>query len=118
MTTEKTTEAAFGESRLTDELERIADEIQDEWQMGGLGKGTMYCDFAVEVAKRAVAIEREACAILGARTMEDMGRKAGGKIFADGQVIADAIRARSNSRAKGQAEHSEDCPVRSTTLSE
>lgn len=104
MTTEKTTEAAFGESRLTDELERIADEIQDEWQMGGLGKGTMYCDFAVEVAKRAVAIEREACAILGARTMEDMGRKAGGKIFADGQVIADAIRARSNSGAKVRRE--------------
>lgn len=45
-------------------------------------------------AALVAAAERDECAILGAKTMEDMGRKVGGVIFADGQVIADAIRAR------------------------
>ena len=56
------------------------------------------CEFALEVTRRAVADEREACAIIGARAMEAQGIKAGGKIWADGQVIADAIRARSNAK--------------------
>lgn len=74
-------------------IEDIAQTVAAEWQMGFDG---IELDFALEVARRAAAAEREECAIIGARTMESMGSKAGGKIFADGQVIADAIRARSN----------------------
>lgn len=45
---------------------------------------------AIRAAKEEM---RERAAIAGARIMEEMGIRAGGKIFADGQVIADAIRA-------------------------
>lgn len=74
-------------------IEKIAQTVAAELKMEFNG---VCLDFALEVARRAAAAEREECAIIGARTMEDLGSKAGGKIFADGQVIADAIRARSN----------------------
>lgn len=38
-------------------------KIQSEWQIGGLAGG-MYEDFAVELAKRVQAAERERCAKL------------------------------------------------------
>ena len=39
---------------LDDELGAIADAVEAEWGYGGLGRGTLYGDFAVEVAKRAL----------------------------------------------------------------
>lgn len=41
------------------ELEAIVDAVQDEWEYGGLGPETIYGEFAVEVARRAVSAERE-----------------------------------------------------------
>ena len=46
------------------EIERLISVVQKEWIVCGLGIGTLYGDFALEVAKRAVAVEREACARL------------------------------------------------------
>lgn len=43
------------------QLEALVQQVENEWQMGGLA-GTMYGEFAIEVAKLAVAAEREACA--------------------------------------------------------
>ena len=40
---------------LSDLLGRIIDDVQEEWQVGGLGAETMYGEFAIEVAKRAIA---------------------------------------------------------------
>ena len=46
-----------------DQLEEFVDQVAEKWQMGGLDNSTMYGEFAVEVAKLAVAAEREACAL-------------------------------------------------------
>ncbi len=45
------------------DLQQICDEVQREWGLGGLSGG-LYGDYAKEVARRAVAAEREACAQL------------------------------------------------------
>jgi hypothetical protein len=48
------------------ELYQITLDVQRKWEMFGLGSpeegGCLYADFAVEVAKIAVAKEREECA--------------------------------------------------------
>ena len=41
-------------------LEEIVYAVQSEWQMGGLGPDTIYGEFAIEVAKRALAQEAQA----------------------------------------------------------
>lgn len=45
-------------------------KIEAEWKMGGLSGG-VYEDFAVELAKRAVAAERERCAKLCRQVAEE-----------------------------------------------
>lgn len=78
-------------------LSIVRDYVENSYgDEDGRRKSLEAIDRLVIVIKEAISNEREACAIVGAKTMEDMGRKAGGKMFADGQVIADAIRARSN----------------------
>ena len=37
------------------DLVEIVEQIADEWQMGGLGDGSMYCDLAIETARRALS---------------------------------------------------------------
>lgn len=46
------------------EIERLISVVQKEWIVCGLGIGTLYGDFALEVAKRAVAAENKECAEL------------------------------------------------------
>ena len=49
-------------NQITDEdLRKIAAEVEREYGTGGLSGGTLYEDFAVDVAKRAIAMERERC---------------------------------------------------------
>jgi hypothetical protein len=40
-------------------LESLVNAVAAEWQMGGLDPSTIYGELAIEVAKRAVAAERE-----------------------------------------------------------
>lgn len=47
-----------------EELRKIASEVESEYGTGGLSGGTLYEDFAVDIAKRAIAAERERCATL------------------------------------------------------
>ena len=44
-----------------EQLAPIVKAVAAEWQAGGLGLDTMYGEFAMEVARRAVAAERERC---------------------------------------------------------
>ena len=67
------------------DLQKICDDVQREWQMGGLSDG-LYGDYAKEVARRAAEEEREACASVAEDTAASR----------DAEAIADAIRARSN----------------------
>ena len=46
------------EQQMRDECAKIA----DKWRAGGLAGGSIYEDFAVELAKRVQAAERERCA--------------------------------------------------------
>lgn len=64
----KENESLIAQSRakganLTDVLERICREVEEEYGATGL-TGGLYEDFAKEVALRAVLAEREACADL------------------------------------------------------
>lgn len=50
-------------SQITEEdLRKIAAEVEREYETGGLSGGTLYEDFAVDVAKRAISMERKRCA--------------------------------------------------------
>ena len=86
---ETVSEVIVGQSASTAGLERIVEDVLSEWQMCGMEPGTLYGDMAIEVAKRAVQAEREACADIAEDFEDDMGH---GKA----QKIADAIRMRSN----------------------
>ena len=55
------------------EIERLISVVQKEWIVCGLGIGTLYGDFALEVAKRAVAAENKECAELCEELETDMG---------------------------------------------
>ena len=68
--------AADGLSDLTVVLERILDEVQSEWGVGGLDSSTLYGDFAMTVARRAVLVAREACATICDNRAEQYGEKA------------------------------------------
>jgi len=50
--------------KIIEQLRAEAAKIAAEWYAAGLAGGTIYEDFAVELAKRAVAAERERCARL------------------------------------------------------
>lgn len=41
-------------------LEEIVRRVASEWQVGGMGPDSMYGEFAIEVAKRALAVQPEA----------------------------------------------------------
>jgi len=53
------------------DLQKICDDVEREWQMGGLSDG-LYGDYAKEVARRAVDAEREAC-VKACEAAEDTG---------------------------------------------
>ena len=73
------------------QLEALVQQVGNEWQLGGLA-GTMYGEFAIEVAMLAVAAEREACA----KACEDVDMHSGDHLKnSDPRVTcAAAIRAR------------------------
>ena len=51
-------------------LDILLDDVAGEWKLGGIDASTIYGEYAMEVARRAVLIEREACAkIADARAM-------------------------------------------------
>ena len=52
------------------QMREAAARIEAEWHMGGLTGGTIYEDFAVELAKRAIATERERCKARAAQIVE------------------------------------------------
>jgi hypothetical protein len=67
--------AAKDESRSTEKLERILDDVQNEWGVGGLDSSTMYGEFAMVVAQRfadwlADEIERTSKETYGVVLME------------------------------------------------
>jgi hypothetical protein len=75
-----------------DDLRKIAAEVEREYGMGGLSGG-IYEDFALDVAKRAIAMERERCAAIarceqadanecGNRDAEDAARRIADQILA------------------------------------
>lgn len=89
------------ESELDDELECIVNEVLAEWRLNGMELGTICGDLAVEVAKRAVLAEREACAQECEEMPTYIGRK-NDRIESSPTDCAAAIRARSNAGANGQ----------------
>ena len=89
-------------------IEKIVNDLASEWGVGGFDTSTMYGEFAVEVAKRVVLLEREACAQLcenncagysyGRHTqgscLTEFPKESGGRH--DGVTYAEAIRNRTN----------------------
>jgi len=77
------------------DLQKICDDVECEWQAGGLSDG-IYCDYAKEVARRAVEIEREECAKVceAVRTIAKMLNQREAECTA--AECADDIRTRSN----------------------
>jgi hypothetical protein len=74
------------------DLQKICEAVEKEWQSGGLSDG-IYGDYAKEVARRAVAAEREACMNLClSEKRNPFSRDHNNGL----QHAADAIRARSN----------------------
>jgi len=47
--------------RLQTEIERLIDTVGAEWQCGGMGADTIYGQFVIEVALRAVVAEKMRC---------------------------------------------------------
>jgi hypothetical protein len=78
-------------NRITDDrLRQIALEVEREYGMGGLSGGTIYEDFALDVAKRAMALVAEDCA-----------RVAYGKV-AEGRAHEAHVAIRARYGAKGE----------------
>jgi len=84
---------AGAQSFLTDELERICNEVMAEY---GMSFGGVYLDFAKEVAKRSVDLEREACAAACEElisTAREFHMNEGAEMI---EICASTIRERSN----------------------
>lgn len=85
----------------------IADELQAEWQMGGLSRG-LYFEFAAEIATRfaarKVAAEREACAkVCEGRVNGGLPLTRNSNDFdCEAAACANAIRMRSNAEITGR----------------
>ncbi len=89
-------EALIGGSVLRVELERLLDELQRDWGVGGLDASTMYGEFAMEVARRAVLSEREACAKVCELLPSEYGEFSTEFTSGEGYLCASKIRERSN----------------------
>lgn len=58
------------------DLRKIAEDVEREYGLGGLSGGTLYEDFAVDVAKRAIqTVARDCANICKARNMGDGSRE-------------------------------------------
>ncbi len=80
------------------DLEAIAKEVMAEYQMS-FGGATY--DFALEVAKRAVLAEREACAKVCEELPDKFGEFSTEFTSGEGDLCARVIRARSNAEVNG-----------------
>lgn len=68
-----------GAANLTALLESLIDDVSREWDVGGFFKDTIYGEFAIEVAKRAMAFQKERCAA----AVDYIYREGGGTIGDD-----------------------------------